>query len=60
MQLLAAQGRPDVLVVAGGVIPEQDRPALQQAGVAEVFGPGTVIPDAAVRLVDLLQQRAGR
>jgi methylmalonyl-CoA mutase len=60
VNLLAAQGRPDVLVVAGGVIPEQDRPALQQAGVAEVFGPGTVIPDAAVRLVDLLQQRAGR
>jgi len=58
VQLLRAQGRPDVLVVAGGVIPEQDRPALQQAGVAEVFGPGTVIPDAAVRLVDLLQQRA--
>jgi len=57
VQLLRAQGRPDVLVVAGGVIPTQDWPALQQAGVTEVFGPGTVIPDAAVRLVNLLQQR---
>jgi methylmalonyl-CoA mutase len=58
VQLLRRQGRPDVLVVAGGVIPEQDWPALKQAGVAEVFGPGTVIPDAALRLVDLLQARA--
>src|SRR5262245_44698420 len=54
VQLLRKQGRGDVLVVAGGVIPEQDWPALKQAGVAEVFGPGTVIPAAAARLLDLL------
>jgi methylmalonyl-CoA mutase len=56
VRLLRAQGRGDVLVVAGGVIPEQDWPALKQAGVAEVFGPGTVIPQAAARLLDLLER----
>jgi methylmalonyl-CoA mutase len=52
--LLAAQGRSDILVIAGGVIPEQDHDALKKAGVADVFGPGTVIPEAALRLLDLL------
>jgi methylmalonyl-CoA mutase len=56
-QLLRQQGRGDMLVVAGGVIPEQDWPALKQAGVAEVFGPGTVIPQAAARLLDLIERR---
>ena len=54
VELLRREGRGDILVVAGGVIPTQDEPALKQAGVAEVFGPGTVIPDAAARLLDLL------
>ena len=54
VELLKKQGRSDILVVAGGVIPEQDWPALREAGVAEVFGPGTVIPKAAVALIDLL------
>ncbi|MEO6597317.1 MAG: methylmalonyl-CoA mutase family protein, partial [Planctomycetota bacterium] len=53
--LLKKQGRGDILVVAGGVIPEQDWPALRTAGVAEVFGPGTVIPAAAMKLLDLLK-----
>jgi len=56
VQALRKLGRGDVLVVAGGVIPEQDWPALQQAGVADVFGPGTVIPQAALRLLDLLER----
>jgi methylmalonyl-CoA mutase len=60
VQLLKEQGRPDILVVAGGVIPEPDWPALRQAGVADIFGPGTVIPFAALRLVDLLDQRLGK
>jgi methylmalonyl-CoA mutase len=55
--LLRAAGRGDVLVVAGGVIPEQDWPALRASGVADVFGPGTVIPVAALRLLELLEQR---
>ena len=44
-------GRPDILVVAGGVIPHQDYEFLHQNGAAEIFGPGTVIPDAAKRLI---------
>ena len=44
-------GRPDILVVVGGVIPHQDYEFLQQNGAAEIFGPGTVIPDAAKRLI---------
>jgi methylmalonyl-CoA mutase len=59
IEMLRAQGRGDILVVAGGVIPEQDWDALRQAGVAEVFGPGTVIPKAAVALLDLLEKNAG-
>jgi methylmalonyl-CoA mutase len=54
--LLRKQGRSDILVVVGGVIPNQDWPALRAAGVAEVFGPGTVIPQAAMRLLDLLER----
>ena len=54
--LLKKQGRGDILVVAGGVIPEQDHAALRAAGVAAVFGPGTVIPAAAIKLLDLLQR----
>jgi methylmalonyl-CoA mutase len=44
-------GRPDILVVIGGVIPAQDYDFLRQHGAAEIFGPGTVIPDAAKRLI---------
>ncbi len=54
VQSLRRQGRGNVLVVAGGVIPPQDHAALERAGVAAVFGPGTVIPTAAARLLDLL------
>ncbi len=48
-------GRSDILVVVGGVIPPQDYPALFDAGASAVFGPGTVITDAAGRLLDLLE-----
>lgn len=41
IQLLRDQGVDDVLVLAGGVIPEEDVPALTEAGVAAVFGPGS-------------------
>jgi len=44
-------GRPDILVVIGGVIPHQDYDFLRQHGAAEIFGPGTVIPLAAKRLI---------
>jgi methylmalonyl-CoA mutase len=51
-------GRPDILVVAGGVIPPDDYEPLFAAGAAEVFGPGTVIADAAVSLLDRLEDQA--
>jgi methylmalonyl-CoA mutase len=51
---LAAHGRDDILVVVGGVIPPQDYDALTDAGAAAIFGPGTVISEAAERLVDRL------
>jgi methylmalonyl-CoA mutase len=53
---LAALGRPDILIVAGGVIPPDDYPALREAGAAEIFGPGTVIAEAAGSLLDRLEQ----
>ena len=51
---LDLQGRSDVLVVVGGVIPQQDHDALFAAGASAVFGPGTVIPEAANKLLDKL------
>ena len=41
MELLKEKGMDDVLVVAGGIIPEEDIPLLKKIGIAEVFGPGT-------------------
>ncbi|RWI12775.1 methylmalonyl-CoA mutase [Mesorhizobium sp.] len=49
-------GRDDMLIVAGGVIPPQDYEAVRQAGAVEIFPPGTVIPEAAERLMDRLLQ----
>ncbi|MDA8236760.1 MAG: cobalamin B12-binding domain-containing protein [Chloroflexi bacterium] len=45
--LLREKGLGDVLVAAGGIIPDDDVPALREAGVAAVFGPGTTIGDVA-------------
>jgi methylmalonyl-CoA mutase len=50
-------GRPDILVVIGGVIPAQDYDFLRQHGAAEIFGPGTVIPEAAQRLIADLEAK---
>jgi methylmalonyl-CoA mutase len=54
---LAKLGREDIMIVAGGVIPPQDYPALFDAGAAAVFGPGTVVSDAAAKLVWALADR---
>jgi methylmalonyl-CoA mutase len=54
---LASQGRDDILVVVGGVIPPQDYDELRAAGAAAIFGPGTVIADAAIELLDALEAR---
>ena len=44
---LRARGMDDVLVVAGGIVPEEDRPALEEMGVRAVFGPGTSTSEIA-------------
>ena len=56
---LAKLGREDIMIVVGGVIPPQDYPALYEAGAAAVFGPGTVIGEAAVELIRVLADRLG-
>ncbi|MFK5956635.1 MAG: methylmalonyl-CoA mutase [Planctomycetota bacterium] len=52
---LAELGRKDILIVVGGVIPPQDYDTLKEMGAADVFGPGTVIPQAALSLLEKLQ-----
>ena len=52
-------GRPDVMIVVGGVIPPADVPALIEAGAAAVYPPGTVIADCAIDLLDRLNRRLG-
>ncbi|HIM85916.1 MAG TPA: methylmalonyl-CoA mutase [Acidimicrobiia bacterium] len=52
---LSALGRDDMVVVVGGVIPQQDHEALLAAGAAAIFPPGTVIAEAAVELLDALR-----
>jgi methylmalonyl-CoA mutase len=56
---LAALGRDDILVVVGGVIPPDDHEALRAAGAAAIFGPGTVIAEAAGLLLDRLEAHLG-
>ncbi|MFK7929880.1 MAG: methylmalonyl-CoA mutase [Myxococcota bacterium] len=51
---LAELGRPDILIVVGGVVPPDDVPKLLELGAAAVYGPGTVIAEAAVDLLDRL------
>jgi methylmalonyl-CoA mutase len=51
---LRALGREDILVVVGGVIPPQDYKFLYDAGAAGIYGPGTVIPVAAQRIIETL------
>jgi methylmalonyl-CoA mutase len=54
---LAALGRDDIMIVVGGVIPQDDFQALRDAGATAIFPPGTVIADAAL---DLLRDLSGR
>jgi methylmalonyl-CoA mutase len=56
-EALGRLGRNDIVIVAGGVIPPQDFDAVLKAGAADIFPPGTVIPEAAERLMDGLLQR---
>ena len=58
-QALAEAGRPEIMIVVGGVIPPQDFDTLIQAGASAIFPPGTVIADAAEKLLIELNQRLG-
>jgi methylmalonyl-CoA mutase len=56
---LIQAGRPDAMIVVGGVIPPQDFDALRKAGADAIFPPGTVIAEAAADLLETLNQRLG-
>jgi methylmalonyl-CoA mutase len=54
IKALASYGRDDIMVIVGGVIPKQDYQYLFDAGAVAVFGPGTKISDAAIRILEIL------
>ncbi|MDG1278755.1 MAG: methylmalonyl-CoA mutase [Algoriphagus sp.] len=56
IKALKELGRPDIMVVAGGVIPAKDYQFLYDAGVAAIFGPGTVLSEAAIRILEKLME----
>jgi methylmalonyl-CoA mutase len=56
---LTREGRDDIMIVVGGVVPPQDYEALKAAGAEAIFPPGTVIADAAEELVRKLNHRLG-
>jgi len=56
IEALKKLGREDIMVIVGGVIPPQDYGFLFQAGVAGIFGPGTVIPKAAIEILENMIQ----
>ena len=55
IESLKSQGAGEIIVVCGGVIPPKDYDELTAIGVAAIFGPGTNIPDAAEKVLDLIQ-----
>jgi len=57
---LAALGRPDIMIVCGGVIPPQDFDELRAAGASAIFPSGTVIAEAAIDLLEELDRRVAR
>jgi methylmalonyl-CoA mutase C-terminal domain/subunit len=59
IESLKEQGRDDVLVLVGGIIPEADIPVLKAQGVAEVFTPGAPLPAIGAWLADALDAREG-
>ncbi len=52
-------GREDIIIIAGGVIPEQDYNYLYEHGASAIFGPGTVIPEAAIIILNEIYKRLG-
>ena len=56
---LKKQGRDDIMIVVGGVVPPQDYHALMKAGAEAIVPPGTVIAEAAEKLLKKLNKRLG-
>jgi methylmalonyl-CoA mutase len=56
---LEREGRPDIMIAVGGVIPLQDYASLRARGVGAIFPPGTAVPEAAARLIEELNLRLG-
>ena len=54
---LKKRGREDIMVIIGGVIPAQDYDFLYEHGAAAIFGPGTIIPVCAKKVLELLNER---
>lgn len=54
VEALKKQGRGDIMVIVGGVVPKQDYPFLFDAGVIAIFGPGTKISEAAIQILEIL------
>ena len=57
IEALKRERAGEITVVCGGVIPPQDYEALQKAGVAAIYGPGTNIPSAAKEILNLIKRR---
>jgi len=55
MEMLKEKGARDILVIGGGIIPKEDIPGLKEAGIAEIFGPGTYTRD----IIAYIEQHAG-
>ena len=56
MELLEEKGVDDILVIGGGIIPDEDIPALKESGIAEIFGPGTSTEDIAKYIQDNIRK----
>jgi methylmalonyl-CoA mutase len=52
-------GREDIIVIIGGVIPSQDYEYLYEKGAAAIFGPGTKIPEAGIKVMEIVNERFG-
>lgn len=52
-------GREDIIIIVGGVIPAQDYDFLYKAGAVAIFGPGTVIPVSAQKIIEEIYKRLG-
>ncbi|HEY4532272.1 MAG TPA: methylmalonyl-CoA mutase [Kurthia sp.] len=59
MAELKKLGREDIVVIVGGVIPAQDYDFLYEAGAAAIFGPGTVLPIASQKMIEIIYERLG-